>query len=236
MGNIFITGVSGGLGKAMAEYYIREGSIVYGVSRSTPKELLEYENFTFRSLDLGDLESIPMGLEKLFTEKQFDLFMLNAGIIGQYGDLADISLREAKQIEDVNVWSNKVILDYCLQNKVKVQQVVAISSGASVSNARGWSAYGVSKAALNMLISMYAAEIPDTHFCSLAPGIIDTDMQEYLNSLEADEKYQTLGVLQSAKRSGKMPSPESAAENIIRALPKIRETIKSGGYADVRKL
>lgn len=236
MGNIFVTGVSGGLGKAMAEFFIREGHIVYGVSRNTPKDLLQFENFSFRSLDLGDLESIPACLDTLFTENQFDLFMLNAGIIGQYGDLAEISLQDAKHVEDVNVWSNKVIVDYCLQKKVSVRQVVAISSGASVSDARGWSAYGVSKAALNMLISMYAAEIPETHFCSLAPGIVDTSMQEYLYRLETDEKYQTLGVLQSAKKSGKMPSAEAVAESIIKALPKIRETIRSGGYADIRKL
>ncbi|WP_163336730.1 SDR family NAD(P)-dependent oxidoreductase [Desulfopila sp. IMCC35008] len=236
MGNIFITGVSGGLGKAMAEYFIRAGGAVFGVSRSAPKDLLQFENFSFRSLDLGNHESIPPCLDALFTDNQFDLFMLNAGTIGQYGDLADISLQEAKHVEDVNVWSNKVILDYCLQKKMSVRQVVAISSGASVSDARGWSAYGVSKAALNMLIRMYAAEIPETHFCSLAPGIVDTSMQEYLYSLGKDDKYQTLGVLQSAKESGKMPSAEAAAENIINALPKIRETIKSGGYADIRKL
>lgn len=236
MGNIFITGVSGGLGKAMAEYFIRENHSVYGVSRSTPEDLLQFENFSFKNLDLAELESIPSCLEGLLAAREFDLLLLNAGAIGQYGDIADIPIQEARQIEDINVWSNKVILDYCLQKKIALKQVVAISSGASISDARGWSAYGVSKAALNMLIRMYAAEVPDTHFCSLAPGIIDTNMQEYLYSLKADEKYQTLGVLQSAKKSGKMPTAQSTAENIITALPKIRETIKSGGYADIRKL
>jgi benzil reductase ((S)-benzoin forming) len=236
MGNIFITGVSAGLGKAMAEYFIHQNHMVYGVSRRTPDDLLKFDNFSFRNLDLADLESIPACLDALGVEKEFELIMLNAGIIGKYGDISDISLGEAKKVEDVNVWSNKVILDYCVQKGVAMKQVVAISSGASVSDARGWSGYGVSKAALNMLIRMYGAEIPDTHFCSLAPGIVDTGMQEYICGLEANEKYQTLGYLQSAKNSGKMPSAESTAKSIIDALPQIKETIKSGGYTDIRKL
>lgn len=236
MKNIFITGVSTGLGNAMAKYFLDENVNVFGLSRSTPEDLLTYDNFYFKNHDLSNLNGIEGRLDQLLGIQEVDLVVLNAGVIGEYGDLAKISVGDAKRVEDINVWANKVILDYCLVKDISLQQVIAISSGASVSGARGWSAYGVSKAALNMLIQLYAAEMPKTHFCALAPGVLDTGMQEYLYSLDQDDKYPTLGVLQSLKANKKMPSAESAAQDIIDALPKIRETIKSGSYADIRKL
>lgn len=235
-GNVLITGVSKGLGNAMARLLLERENTVFGLSRSVPENLAGQEAFHFTGVDLADLGTIEDNLSQLLDVQQLDLLILNAGIIGDYGDLFDMPLKEAKKVEDVNLWANKVILDFCRKQKINVGQVVAISSGASVSGARGWSAYGVSKAALNMLIRLYAAEMPETHFCSLAPGVIDTDMQEYLFSLEADDKYTTLGFLQAAKGEGKMPTPDVAAKNILDAFPKIRETIESGAYADIRKL
>ena len=67
----------------------------------------------------------------------------------------------------INVWANKLIIDTLLANINNVKQIVGISSGASQSGARSWNGYALSKAALNMLISIYSAEVSNTHcYCS----------------------------------------------------------------------
>lgn len=38
--NIFITGVSSGLGEALASHYLQQGFSVYGLSRRIPENLL----------------------------------------------------------------------------------------------------------------------------------------------------------------------------------------------------
>ena len=90
-------------------------------------------------------------------------------------------------------------------NDRTIDQVIAISSGASQSGSRGWNGYSLSKAALNMLVKLYAGERPETHFTSLAPGLIDTAMQDYLTNLPEDSRYAPLEVLKAAKGTPKMP-------------------------------
>ena len=43
-----------------------------------------------------------------------------------------------------------------------------------------------------MLIALYADEFPNTHFTALAPGLIDTAMQDYLTQLPPDPRYAPL--------------------------------------------
>lgn len=40
-----------------------------------------------------------------------------------------------------------------------------------------------------MLINLYAKEYTDTHFCALAPGLIDTKMQDYIYDLPEEKDY-----------------------------------------------
>ncbi|QEL59904.1 hypothetical protein SBP28_001931 [Candidozyma auris] len=55
---------------------------------------------------------------------------------------------------------------------------VAVSSGASTKSYYAWGAYGASKAALNHLVQTMVAEDPQVNAISVAPGVVDTNMQE----------------------------------------------------------
>ena len=100
--------------------------------------------------------------------------------------------------------------------------------------ARAWASV-LSKATLNMLIRLYAKEYPATHFCALAPGLIDTHMQEYINSLPDDDRFPVVKRLKNAKGTDQMPVPSRAAKIIAKALTRI-DSYKSGSYVDVRDL
>lgn len=86
-----------------------------------------------------------------------------------------------------------------------------------------------------MLIKLYAGEATKTHFTSLAPGLVDTPMQDYLTNLPADDRYKPLDTLKAAKGTDQMPSGEDCARKLVDVFPRLL-ALESGSYADVRKL
>lgn len=229
---VLITGVSSGLGHGLAKVYLESGATVYGCSRRAPEDL---EGLHFRSVDLEnetvgrpDFENLIEGVS------HFDVVILNAAKLGTIRDMGETPLSDLRQTMEINVWSNKWVLD-CVLRERQVDQVVAISSGASLSGSRGWNGYSLSKAALNMLIKLYAGERPETHFTSFAPGLVDTAMQDYLTNLPEDDRYAPLEILKAAKGTDKMPDGETCARMLVEAFPKLLSR-PSGEYADIRKL
>jgi NAD(P)-dependent dehydrogenase (short-subunit alcohol dehydrogenase family) len=209
---------------------------VFGLSRREPAELRRHPTFKFASADLARLEEAePIVRNLLSGGERLDLVVLNAGILGRLGDMAEIPVAEMQRVMDVNLWANKVLLDCIFKLGVPVQQVVAISSGAAATPNRGWNAYAISKAALNMLIGLYAAERPDTHFCALAPGIVDTPMQDEIHGIPPDERFPSLDMLRTAKGSPMMPKPEHAAGRLIDGIAKATK-YPSGSFLDINSL
>lgn len=233
---LLITGTSSGFGFALAKYYLKEGNIVYGISRKENRELMSYPNFKYLSQDISDFGTLTKNLSSFLKDTSFlDLVVLNAGILNEIKDLKDTSLDEIKQVMDVNVWANKVIIDTLSSELEEIKQVVAISSGASVSGSRGWNAYSLSKATLNMLISLYAKEHTKTHFCALAPGLIDTAMQDYIFNLPKEKEYPTVTRLKNVKASNQMPKPAEAAKTNAEAIIKAKN-YESGSFLDIRNM
>lgn len=232
---VCITGVSSGLGGGLAKVYLEQGAEVYGCSRRKPADLVR-QGLHFASVDLADAVAGSARFAELIDPvTHFDLVILNAGKLGEIRDMEDTPLDDLRETMEINVWANKWLLDSLYAGGRRIDQVVAISSGASQSGSRGWNGYSVSKAALNMLIKLYAGERPETHFTSLAPGLVDTAMQDYLTNLPEDPRYQPLEILKTAKGTDQMPDSDSCARKLIAAFPRLLE-IESGSYADIRKL
>jgi NAD(P)-dependent dehydrogenase (short-subunit alcohol dehydrogenase family) len=236
MKNILITGTSKGIGESLAVEYLEQGQRVLGISRTENKKLKTYPEFRFLALDISDFEKVKLEIPKfLQSTSQLDLMILNAGILNEIKDMKDTSIEEIKKVMDVNVWSHKVLMDLCFEHTKTVKQVVAISSGAAVTGSRGWNAYSLSKAALNMLINLYAHEKTDTHFCAMAPGIIDTDMQEYISGLPDEKDYPVVRKLKKAKNTPQMPPPEKAAFELVNGFIKALK-YESGSFLDIRNI
>lgn len=232
---ILITGVSSGLGHGLAKTYLGNGATVYGCSRREPKDLIE-AGLHFQSIDLKDEASGGPAFANLIGPvDQFDCVILNAAKLGEIRDMAATPLSDLRETMEINVWANKWLLDALFKNTPSVKQVIGISSGASQSGSRGWNGYSLSKAALNMLIKLYAGEQPNTHFTALAPGLVDTEMQDYLTALPEDERYKPLEILKAAKGTDKMPDGATCAKMLIEAFPKLLKQ-PSGEFADIRKM
>lgn len=234
---IFITGVSSGLGLALAKASLASGARVYGISRREPKELSGRPDFHFASVDLSRLDGIAAAVRRLLHGvDRLDLVILNAGVLGEIGDLGGAPLERMRQLMDVNLWANHPVLEAVFDPLSReVTQVVAISSGAAVSGSRGWNAYAISKAALNMMMKVYAAERPETHFSALAPGLVDTAMQEKMRGLPVDPRFPTVDRLKRAEGTAEMPDPDTAAPRILEAIGRLA-ALKSGDFHDIRTL
>jgi len=234
---ILITGTSSGLGYGLAMHYLEDDHQVYGISRKTNDNLSKYSKFSFLQLDIADFESLKKEIPVFLKDVQsLELVILNAGILKDIKDLRDTSVEEIRQVMDVNVWANKVLIDALFETLDHINQIVAISSGAAVSGTRGWNAYSLSKVTLNMLIDLYSKEHEHCHFCSLAPGLIETGMQDYVNNLpeEYEQKFPMVKKLKEARGTDKMPKPLDAAEIIASAIGKAVE-YESGSFLDVRE-
>lgn len=234
MKKVLITGVSSGIGLSLVKDYLSRGCEVYGVSRRECD--VEHENFHFVSADLADFANIPGKMfELLGGLTKLDVVVLNAGILGDIADMSEASITDMKKTMDINLWSNKVVLDWLFKHIKVIEQVVAISSGAAVNGNRGWNGYSLSKAALNMLVKLYASENLDTHFCALAPGLVDTAMQDYLCSQKETEKFPSLERIQSCRGTEAMPTAEQLASKLIETFSKVK-SLETGCFVDIRKM
>jgi NAD(P)-dependent dehydrogenase (short-subunit alcohol dehydrogenase family) len=232
MANILITGASRGLGLGLAQHYLNQGQRVFHLGRSACP--LPPDRLSQQLVDLADLEAIPAAMEAL-DPRHLDLVILNAGVLGEIRDLADTPMDDARRLMDINLWANKAIVDWLVQQQRLPRQLVFMSSGASVNGNRGWGAYSISKAALNMMAKLYAAELPDCHVVAYAPGLVHTDMQEYLCHQVDSERFPSIAHLVAAYGSEQMPGPEHAARLIAESFPRCLQQ-PSGSFIDIRRL
>jgi len=234
MGNTaLITGISRGLGRGLAEVFLEEGFQVFGCSRSAATF---DNNLHHLACDLSKTVEIDQCFDSLLSEVQsLDVVILNAGIVGEIKDMSMTGVEELENMMTVNVWSNKVILDYLLQSGMQVGQILLMSSGAAVLGSRGMGGYALSKAALNMLAKLYAHEFTNTHITSIAPGLIDTDMMGYLCNDADSQAFPALQRLKDARGTDAMQSPQVAASKILQALPALKD-FASGSFVDLRQI
>jgi len=229
---VFITGSSRGLGEAFVDHYINSAD-VYGLGRSEIKR----DDYFYEQVDISDEDALETSLKRLFENvKSLDLIVLNAGVLGRIQDTSECEIGQLKKEMDINMWANKTILDFFIKNKIEVKQVIAISSGASVNGSLGWNGYSLSKAALNMLIKLYAAEMKETHLTSLAPGLIKTEMLDSI--LEGDhdtQKYTSVQSLRDSDEKGLVYWPEVIVKKIIEVIPVLLKSA-SGSFLDIREL
>jgi NAD(P)-dependent dehydrogenase (short-subunit alcohol dehydrogenase family) len=232
MPNALITGTSAGLGRALAAHLLGQGWSVYGLSRRGS----DLPGIRHSGCDLTDADLVRAALDGLLADSErLDLVVLNAGVVGEIGLLAETPLADAKAVMDVNLWANKSVMDWLYAWGRPVDQVVMISSGASVLGNKGWGGYALSKAALNMLAKLYSHEFAQTHITALAPGIIDTAMMDYLCGEADAEAFPALQRLRDARGSERMPEPATAAARVVAVLPRLRGWA-SGSFVDIREI
>jgi NAD(P)-dependent dehydrogenase (short-subunit alcohol dehydrogenase family) len=233
---VFITGTSSGIGRGLAQTFLDRGSSALGISRRPPGTLAGENKYRHLQLDLIDFDEVQgrvpgflQGLEHL------DLVVLNAGALGEIRWMTEVGVEEMKRVMEINVWANKVLLDLLFTLVPRIRQVVGMSTKASLRSSPGWGPYAVSKAALNMLMNVYANERPDTHFTAFAPGLIESEILEAVWEVRETEKYPAAGRLQEARHTEAVREPAEAAPILIEGIEKALQ-YESGSFVDVREM
>jgi benzil reductase ((S)-benzoin forming) len=234
---VLITGASSGIGLELARALLARGDRVLALQRRA-SQLAASSRFSEVSCDLGEHASITACVGALLEGvTRLDLVVLNAAVASRIADLADTSLADIQRVMDINTWANKLLLDAVFARGIRVDQVVGISSGAAHGGSRGWNGYALSKACFVTLLALYAAERPATHFSSLAPGIVQTRMQDDLNEATREdlEKFPALARLVAARGTPNMPMPEVAAPRLLEAFERARGAA-SGAFVSLTSL
>jgi NAD(P)-dependent dehydrogenase (short-subunit alcohol dehydrogenase family) len=183
-----ITGASRGLGLALARALAARGwSLVLDARGPTALQEAQVElgaHTRVRTL-AGDVVDEPHR-QHLIAEARalggLDLLVNNASLLGPspQPSLADYPLETLEQVYRANVLAplRLVQLALPLLQASDRGRIINITSDAAVEGYAGWGGYGSSKAALEQLSNVLAAEEPNLRVFWVDPGDMNTRMQQ----------------------------------------------------------
>ena len=185
-----VTGASRGIGMAVARRFAAEGARLVLVARTVGglEELDDAirqdggQGATLVPLDLREFDAIDrLGASLYERHGRLDVLVGNAGVLGTLSPLGHIGPNDWAEVMDINLTANwRLIrsLDPLLRQS-DAGRAIFVTSGAAAAPHAYWGAYAVSKAALEMLVTTYAAEIAKTPVRAnlLDPGAVRTAMR-----------------------------------------------------------
>lgn len=201
--NIVITGVTRGLGRALAEWYIRGGHTVAGCGRSG-KEIFDLrfehpEPHDFAAVDVTQPTRVAIWAENVLGRFVPDLLINNAGLMNDPAPLWEVPGEKFAQIVAVNLTGVANVIRAFVPAMVERKRgvIVNLSSGWGRSVSAGVAPYCATKWGIEGLTKALAEELPEGMAAiPLNPGVIDTAM---LRQCWSDE-------------AGAYPKPEAWAE------------------------
>jgi len=203
---IVLTGVTRGLGRALAECFIELGHIVLGCGLSTVELDKLRRRFgsphDFAAVDVARRDQVQAWAERLLAEHGApDLLLNNAAIINANAPLWQVPADDFDRLIDINIKGVANVLRSFLPAMVARNHGVLVnfSSGWGRSTSPGVAPYCASKYAIEGLTLALAQELPDGMAAiPLNPGIIDTEM---LRSCFGDEAGRYPSAAEWAKRA-----------------------------------
>jgi NAD(P)-dependent dehydrogenase (short-subunit alcohol dehydrogenase family) len=181
-----ITGASRGLGLALARALAGDGwSLIIDARteealESARAELSRYTRVVAIPGDVTDPEHRGDLAEAARGAGGVDALVNNASILGPspQPDLLDYPLDVLEEVYSANVISPLALIQ-ALNNDLKPQaRIINVTSDAAVEPYEGWGGYGSSKAALEQLSNILAAENPGLRVYRVDPGDMRTQMHQ----------------------------------------------------------
>lgn len=228
-----LTGHSRGLGYALAEHLLAAGVPLLALARHG---LPEQAGLQQRGLDLASSQALQAWLDSgelaEFVADADELLLINnAGTLGAVAPLGQQT--DIAQALSLNI-STPLILADAVARFNRPCRILHISSGAAHKPYAGWSIYGASKAALDHHARCVAQEKhAHVRICSLAPGVIDTEMQAEIRRTPA-ERFPLLPRFLALKAESALTPPATAARQLLDYL--LDDRFGQDAVADIRQL
>lgn len=181
---ILITGVTRGLGRALAEHYIQEGHTVIGCGRGADGILDLRFSYPapqdFAVVNVADPAKVELWAEHvLAVHGAPEILINNAGLMNTPAPLWQVPADEFSRVVDVNIKGTANVIRAFVPAMVKAKKgvIVNLSSGWGRSVSAEVAPYCATKWAIEGLTKALAEELPDGMAAvPLNPGVIDTDM------------------------------------------------------------
>jgi benzil reductase ((S)-benzoin forming) len=218
-----VTGVSKGLGAALAAALLARGYTVLGIGRSSAPTLAG-DAFRFVDCDLGAVDRIDAAVEPALqalarSAPQSVCLVNNAAVAGPVGALGGLTANDIERSLDVNLTAVAVLCNVFLRvfsDDSLPRRIINVSSGAAQSTIPGGGLYCVAKAGLEMLTRVLVEDsrAPSLTAITLRPGIIDTPMQVFMRS-QSESVLPSVTMFREFHESGQLVAPEVVADKII---------------------
>jgi len=244
-----VTGASRGMGEAIARQLLSPDHLLIGISRRTSAALADAAKAGGAPLEQWeqDLAEPVVAAERLqawlaaqLTDRFASATLINnAGVVPRPGPVERASLVELSNALRVGLEATLLLSSAFLRGTAALgsrRRILNISSGLGRRAMAGSAAYCAAKAGMDNLsraMALDEAAKPDgAAIVSLAPGIIDTDMQADLRAGDP-AGFPDRAVFVGFKESGALTSPDEAAARVLRLLarPDFGQTV----LADVRE-
>ena len=217
-----VTGVSRGLGEALARVLLDRGYEVVGIGRhDSPR--LAHPKYRFVGHDLADVDGIDAALgatmQQIAARVPASVSLVNnAAVAAPAGAIGQIDAGEIARALAVNLAAPAAVANLFCRHFASApgdRRIVNVSSGAAHSVLAGSAMYCAAKAGLEMLTRVIAAEqgAEGIRAVSLRPGILDTDMQLFMRS-QPGSVLPTVAMFQGFHDSGQLVQPDTAAARI----------------------
>jgi NAD(P)-dependent dehydrogenase (short-subunit alcohol dehydrogenase family) len=201
---VLITGVSRGIGRALAEKFLDEGWKVLGTSTSGTLHF-SHPHLHVHQLDLSSPKSIASCVTVLAKEgRTIDVLINNAGIWSGKDD-PHMSMQHLRETLEVNLFGT---IDFCERLIPLVKQrgkiIFTSSRAGSLSHAgyyHHYPDYRISKAGVNMYMRTLALRLKSLKIlvASIHPGWVKTDMggndADLTPEVAAEKMYKRINTL-----------------------------------------
>ena len=241
-----VTGSSRGLGRAVVEQLLARGHHVLALARgATDLPVPAGAALEAWRVDLAE----PMGVaERLGAWLQAQdaaafasvSLINNAGVVSTPDTLAHSDLQELSNALRVGLEAPLLLSAAFLratEGWACPRKLLLVSSGLGRRAMAGSASYCAAKAGMDHLARALALEEADrrngARVVSLAPGVIDTDMQVQLRSADA-ERFPERARFQGLKDGLLLDSPAQAATKLLKALD--RADFGSNPVSDMREM
>lgn len=222
-----VTGHTRGLGAAIAESLLEREATVFGLARGNNATLADRFGDKLRQtrLDLSDTEGLARWLKGDHLARYFEgatmaLLVNNAGLLEPVGPLQEQDVASVAAAVAVNVSAALMLSAAFVQatSQISDRRILHIASGAATRAYAGWSVYGATKAALDHHARGVALDqTPHLRIASIAPGVIDTDMQTHIRSVD-ERSFPMRQRFVKLKREHQLLDPREAGRDVVEFL------------------
>jgi len=176
-----VTGASRGLGLALVRALAERGWHLVVDARggeALERATAEFDDVVAVAGDVADPEH-RRALVATAGER-IDLLVNNASLLGPSPQpaLAEYQLADLIRVYEVNVLAPLALVQLALARLTPGAAILDVTSDAAVEPYEGWGGYGSSKAALEQLTAILAAEHPELRVYAVDPGDMRTQMHQ----------------------------------------------------------